>query len=826
MVHRAIHNKPVWNPDFAENWEEVQDPDDTLMGLRKLVSEGKAFIPVRMTSHKRTSSAFDFADLVVADIDNGLSIAEFLQHPLAQHACWVYTTSSHGSKPEDRFRVIFKLPERVKHPDIYKAVVTLLVKSLGADRNCTDPCRLFYGNDKAEHPLWQPKACLPESILEDAIDEAKRRRAQELVSTDAYDDVQIERAIFVLQTVLEPTVDGDRDRFTKITAACRAAGDRLFPYWSDWASRGHHGKGKNAKQATQKFFRGFNGSGLASLFFMANEESPGWRDRLPDELKHTSESSLGVFGKSFAGYGHEDFLLDPNEDFFNPPDAQDRSDTQSLFDSERPWTHVAQVSRPEPEEPEWDDEEDHDDPTDHPTELEVGEYEPVPRVRNAGRARADADEQVVEQILTRLRRIYPGLRLNSMSQQLEYGPIEKPLEIDDVSTAYVRISAGAGTVFPKTLTYDVAMVAGRENAYHPVRTYLEDTCSRVEPCPYFDKLATTLLGVKGDNSGGIDIDITNPLMPCGNTLADVVMKRFLVGAVARALEPGCVHDWMPILIGPQNCGKTTFMQYLTPPSPVDPGIYPWVSTIQQGITYLKDRPHVLHAGWIVVMDECERFFKRKDVEDLKNLISTNVDRSARKYENERSYPRSFVLAACANSEELFVDPTGNRRFMPIRVTGVVPSEQDPRIKIIDLDRLKRDRDSIWAAAYRCYLDDPTNTFTSYEIQTLNNYMQSFAGDSPLEHDMVKALSRQYSGILNKPGHARNGKRYWLMSQIFKWMDIASKDEASMIRGVSDILKRRGFAKERLRYKGKILNAWFNDDPFFNRNPNELGPDWD
>lgn len=37
-----------------------------------------------------------------------------------------------------------------------------------------------------------------------------------------------------------------------------------------------------------------------------------------------------------------------------------------------------------------------------------------------------------------------------------------------------------------------------------------------------------------------------------------------------------------------------------------------------------------------------------------------------------------------------VAPTGNRRFMPIRVPGKVPAPEDPTIRIIDLDRVKLD----------------------------------------------------------------------------------------------------------------------------------------
>ena len=89
----------------------------------------------------------------------------------------------------------------------------------------------------------------------------------------------------------------------------------------------------------------------------------------------------------------------------------------------------------------------------------------------------------------------------------------------------------------------------------------------VPPCPYFDRLATTLIGVEED-------DRTNPVMPSGQRYADVVLKRFFIGAVARLFHPGCRHDWMPVFIGSQNCGKSSFFSYITPPDYTDEDMYP------------------------------------------------------------------------------------------------------------------------------------------------------------------------------------------------------------------------------------------------------------
>ena len=44
-------------------------------------------------------------------------------------------------------------------------------------------------------------------------------------------------------------------------------------------------------------------------------------------------------------------------------------------------------------------------------------------------------------------------------------------------------------------------------------------------------------------------------------------RRFLIGAIRRAYEPGAVHDWMLVLVGPQGLGKSSVLRELVLPSP-------------------------------------------------------------------------------------------------------------------------------------------------------------------------------------------------------------------------------------------------------------------
>ena len=807
-THPGIRNKPAtWSPTFASGWIS-QDGD--LSTLRDHVSTGGAFIPAALVGDHRNSAAFAHSDLAVIDIDHGLTITTFRQHPLAASAAWIYTTASHAPAAE-RFRIVYHLPQRIDDPDLYKAITTLLSRALGGDKSCTDPCRLFYGHDAAEHPLWQPDARLPGSILDDAATEIRKSRLRYDSATTNYEDRTIQQAIYCLEQVLAPTADGQRDHFVKVTAAAASAGEAIYPTWSDWASRGHHGSGKNSRQASERFFRGFHGrSTLATIFYLADEESPGWRNTLPDELRGDATWAPKV---PAAGYDHEDFLgLDDEE---NERPCREDPRTPSLFDEDRPWSLILPPQQPVAPEPPAalngppqrdpvDDEDDDfaDDDDDLFGEIvdADGPMPEPPAQQAAGRRGRPRQGNVIRQIKDLLQTLYPGLRLNAMSLDLEYGSRDQPRRVQDISTAYVRISrmAGGQTPFPKTLTYDVAQIIGHENSYHPVCSYIEYCAANTPVCPNFKTLATDLLGVPRDTAGLQRFDD-------GRHFADVILERFLIGAVARVFEPGCVHDWMPILIGGQNAGKSTFFRYLTPPDPADPGHYPWISTVQQGIANIKEKPHQIHAGWLVLLDETERYFKRQYVEELKNLVSVSVDRSARKYENERDFPRSFVLCGATNSNDFLIDPTGNRRFMPIPVMGKVPSPQDPAIKMIDLDRLKLDRDSIWAAAYKAYLDGATHTWSSYEIGVMGDYLDGFISDNPIDNRVAKLLELRRSGVYQDTP-------YVTLTDICEWLEVPITQQYQMRQPLTDSLKRQGWKLRRARVAGKQLRIWIAPKP--------------
>jgi hypothetical protein len=814
-THPSIRNKPAhWSKSFACDWQRTTGD---LESLRTHVANGGAFIPAAMSSSHRSGDVFQSATIAVIDIDDVLSIEECLKHPLVQHAAWIYTTSRHdighrlwnydtGERlgiwltleeaqqalaahrqqdrdsdfkilSSDRFRIVFQLPEIVTIPDLYRQIIQYLTTQLGGDKSTTNPCNIFYGNDQAEHPLWEPQRVLPYHYIQKAQDDYSAQQRQRQEASDEIDDTTIARATYVLENVLEPTSDGQRDLFIRITAAASSAGETLFPAWSDWASRGHHGSGRNARQASERFFNGFKGrSSIGTLFFLATQQDPGWRDRLPADIR-VSDGYRATASRP-PGYGHEDFYGDMQQFLEDGPPAA--SATISLFsdDAAQTWSRKPTATQPSRS--------DTAPSTDDDQGQQGGESDSPPPDDGtpAPPAKKKPAEDSIGIIKDRLLALYPGLRLNTLTQAIEHGSLEKPDRVNRLDTAYIRISRGQKDVYPKTTVYDTAQVIAWENRYNPVSKYLQHCLDNVKPAENFDRLATDLLGLSDDPT-------LNPTMSSGENLADLIMKRFLVGAVDRVLNPGCVHDWMVILVGPQNLGKSAFFRYLTPCDPSNPGIYPWSCTIQQGLGYLKERPHVLHAGWIVVLDEIERYFVKRYQEEFKNLVSTPVDRSRRLYENESDFPRSFVLAGNANSMDFMVDPSGNRRYMPICVRGTVQSSQSPGSRIIDLDRLKLERDAIWAAAHRSYLDNPVHTFSSAETQETDDFVQSFARDSAYEHQVATLVQRRNSGIYR-------GEPYIIISDLLSWMEIPVECFPRAEQEVAQALKRLNYYPKRAR----------------------------
>lgn len=174
------------------------------------------------------------------------------------------------------------------------------------------------------------------------------------------------------------------------------------------------------------------------------------------------------------------------------------------------------------------------------------------------------------------------------------------------------------------------------------------------------------------------------------TYTRAIGRKWLISAVARAMEPGCQADHMLILEGSQGIGKSRGLRILGGQFYVE-----FSGIMKGGGTGHKDMVATMLGKNIVEMSELATI-KRADMESLKAILTTTVDTVRLSYERDaKDYPRTSVFSGTTNEvgQAYIFDLTGARRFWPVHAGEVRP---------LELERLRAERDQLWAEAVHAY----------------------------------------------------------------------------------------------------------------------------
>lgn len=211
-------------------------------------------------------------------------------------------------------------------------------------------------------------------------------------------------------------------------------------------------------------------------------------------------------------------------------------------------------------------------------------------------------------------------------------------------------------------------LAAHKNRIHPPRDYLNslkwDGTERLE---FWLKKVFEAVELNGH--------------PDGNEYLKRVGEKFMIGAVARIFEPGCKFDNMLVLEGKQGRGKSTAIRIL---------FGDWFSDTQLELQN-KDAYAQLDGIWGYEIGEMDAF-SRAEATRVKAFVTSQVDRYRAAFERRpESHARSTVFIGTTNQDEYLKDPTGARRFWPVRVS-----------EDVNFDALRAERDQLWAEAVARY----------------------------------------------------------------------------------------------------------------------------
>lgn len=208
-------------------------------------------------------------------------------------------------------------------------------------------------------------------------------------------------------------------------------------------------------------------------------------------------------------------------------------------------------------------------------------------------------------------------------------------------------------------------LTAHENAFHPVRGYLNSLCW--DGSPRIERLFIDYLGTPDDSYHRATAMMT------------------LLGAVARVFNPGCKFDYVPVIEGRQGVRKSTFVKTLAVQEC-------WFGELEGDFHDTKAMVELMEGSWILELPELQGFSKA-EITTVKAFVTRTTDKCRRAFgESVGEFARQSIIIGTTNDKEYLRDTTGGRRFWPIEC----------RVDEIDIERLRTEVHQVWAEAKHLY----------------------------------------------------------------------------------------------------------------------------
>lgn len=215
---------------------------------------------------------------------------------------------------------------------------------------------------------------------------------------------------------------------------------------------------------------------------------------------------------------------------------------------------------------------------------------------------------------------------------------------NDYSSLVVHLSSKYGLNASSFTVMSAVKAVAEQRSFHPVRSWIE-SLPDWDGEPRLARYLVDFLGAPDDS------------------YVRFISQVILVAAIAHVFEPGIKFDLVPVLVGPQGCGKSTIFAKLF-------GVW-FNDTLTLADMRDKSALEKLSGAWCLEIAELAGMAKA-DLEVVKAFITRQIDKCRFAYARAvTTLPRQCIIIGTSNQEDGFLrDATGNRRFCCVRVTGV------------------------------------------------------------------------------------------------------------------------------------------------------------
>ncbi|KKN48563.1 hypothetical protein LCGC14_0651500 [marine sediment metagenome] len=365
------------------------------------------------------------------------------------------------------------------------------------------------------------------------------------------------------------------------------------------------------------------------------------------------------------------------------------------------------------------------------------------------------NSQLVHNSVEAVRVMGPDIGWNEHSKSLVWKTSLMQLEDQDVRAMIMAVSDTWGLKWsgdPSEKSMNAAIERyGRDNAFHPVKEYLES--------------------LEWDKDDRISTWLSEYTQAPATKYVHAVGRLLLVAAVARIYRPGVKYDNVVVFEGRQGSGKSSLVRVLG-------GKWSIEGLPVLGLQSEADIVDRIRDKWVIEIDEMLAT-KKSDVDHVKAFVSRTSDNVRLAYDRRKMhFPRQCVFIGTTNDDSYLRDMTGNRRWLPVKVEEC------------DFLRVEVDRDQIWAEAVQVYKADPM------QILALPDALSEDAMREQEERMMEDAFEEPIRNYVAKIGSRDPIANETIITEAIT-RTYTSMKQPELVR-VGQIMRRIGWEKYRMR----------------------------